>query len=185
MADIAALQSSLAAALGERIRRQAVDRGQLTIEISAGENLSSVTAKINDATAQTGVVASQTSDTANIALRSQDYGSANFVRVSVLEGDTTNFVAGNDEGVDASVSVNGQSAAVDGLNVNFSAGNTQTRPNEDLAPERLTGGDVGVMLTRGRVSARVTGFWNVLDEAITSITLSSSGRARSHWRVCA
>jgi outer membrane receptor protein involved in Fe transport len=57
---------------------------------------------------------------------------------------------------------------------NFSAGNTQTRPNEDLAPERLTGGDVGVMLTRGRVSARVTGFWNVLDEAITSITLSST-----------
>jgi outer membrane receptor protein involved in Fe transport len=57
---------------------------------------------------------------------------------------------------------------------NFSAGNTQTRPNEDLEPERLTGGDVGVMVTRGRLSARVTGFWNVLDEAITSITLSST-----------
>jgi outer membrane receptor protein involved in Fe transport len=57
---------------------------------------------------------------------------------------------------------------------NFSAGNTQTRPNEDLEPERLTGGDVGVMVTRGRVSARITSFWNVLDEAITSITLSST-----------
>ena len=57
---------------------------------------------------------------------------------------------------------------------NFSAGNTQTRPNEDLEPERLTGGDVGVLMTRGRVSARVTGFWNVLDEAITSITLSTT-----------
>ena len=57
---------------------------------------------------------------------------------------------------------------------NFSAGNTQTRPNEDLEPERLTGGDVGMMVTRGRLSARVTGFWNVLDEAITSITLSST-----------
>lgn len=98
--------------------------GTAVIEVAAGENLSSITAKINDATAQTGVVASQTSDTAAIALRSQDYGSANFVRVSVLEGDTTNFTGGNDSGVDAEVSVNGQSAAVDGLNVNFSAGRT-------------------------------------------------------------
>ncbi len=57
---------------------------------------------------------------------------------------------------------------------NISAGNTQTRPNEALEPERLTGGDVGVMVTRGRVSARVTGFWNVLDEAITAITISST-----------
>jgi outer membrane receptor protein involved in Fe transport len=57
---------------------------------------------------------------------------------------------------------------------NFSAGNTQTRPNEALEPERLTGGDLGMMVTRGRVSARVTSFWNVLDEAITSITLSST-----------
>jgi outer membrane receptor protein involved in Fe transport len=57
---------------------------------------------------------------------------------------------------------------------NISAGNTQTRPNEALEPERLTGGDVGMMVTRGRVSARITGFWNVLDEAITAITISST-----------
>jgi outer membrane receptor protein involved in Fe transport len=54
----------------------------------------------------------------------------------------------------------------------FSAGSVVTRPNEALSPERLTGGDVGVMMTRGRASARVTGFWNVLDDAITTITLS-------------
>jgi outer membrane receptor protein involved in Fe transport len=57
---------------------------------------------------------------------------------------------------------------------NISAGNTQTRPNDALEPERLTGGDVGVLMTRGRISARVTSFWNVLDEAITAITLSST-----------
>ncbi len=57
---------------------------------------------------------------------------------------------------------------------NFGSGNTQTRPNEALDPERLTGGDVGVLMRRGRASARVTGFWNVLDEAITTITLSST-----------
>ena len=32
----------------------------------------------------------------------------------------------------------------------FRAGNTQTNPNEALAPERLTGGDGGVLATRGR-----------------------------------
>ncbi|MEQ1574064.1 MAG: TonB-dependent receptor, partial [Vicinamibacterales bacterium] len=56
----------------------------------------------------------------------------------------------------------------------FSSGNTQTRPNEALGPERLTGGDAGVMINRGRASARVTGFWNVLDGAITTVTLSST-----------
>jgi outer membrane receptor protein involved in Fe transport len=57
---------------------------------------------------------------------------------------------------------------------NFGSGNTQTRPNEALNPERLTGGDVGLLIGRGRVSARVTGFYNVLDEAITTITISST-----------
>src|SRR5688572_4876438 len=56
----------------------------------------------------------------------------------------------------------------------FRAGNTQTNPNEALAPERLTGVDAGVLATRGRLSARVTGFWNVLDNVITNVTLSST-----------
>jgi len=56
----------------------------------------------------------------------------------------------------------------------ITVGSTLTRPNDALNPERLTGGDVGVLLARGRTSARVTGFWNVLDEAITAITLSST-----------
>jgi outer membrane receptor protein involved in Fe transport len=59
----------------------------------------------------------------------------------------------------------------------FSAGNTQTLPNEALGPERLTGGDVGVLVGRGRASARVTGFSNVLDDAITSVTRSSTPQA--------
>jgi len=56
----------------------------------------------------------------------------------------------------------------------FRAGNTQTNPNEALLPERLTGADGGVLVARGRLSARVTGFWNVLDDTITNITLSST-----------
>ena len=57
---------------------------------------------------------------------------------------------------------------------NFGSGNTQTRPNEALDPERLTGADAGVLIARGRASARVTGFWNGLDEAITTVTLSTT-----------
>jgi len=56
----------------------------------------------------------------------------------------------------------------------FRAGNTQTNPNEALAPERLAGGDWGMLATRGRLSARVTGFWNVLDDVITNVTVSST-----------
>jgi outer membrane receptor protein involved in Fe transport len=56
----------------------------------------------------------------------------------------------------------------------FRVGNTQTNPNEALLPERLKGGDGGLLISRGGVSARVTGFWNILDDAITNITLSST-----------
>jgi len=93
--------------------------GSVVIEVAAGENLSSVAAKIDAATAQTGVDAVLSGTT--LMLRSSDYGSSSFVRVNVLSGDATNFAAGNDSGVDADVLVNGQSAAVDGLNVNYSA----------------------------------------------------------------
>ena len=57
---------------------------------------------------------------------------------------------------------------------NFSAGNTQTRANPALGAERMTGGDTGVLIGNARASARITGFWNRLDNAITAITLSST-----------
>ena len=60
---------------------------------------------------------------------------------------------------------------------NFSSGNTQTRPNDGLGPEKLTGGDAGILISRGPASARVTGFWTVLDDAITTVTLSSTPQA--------
>ncbi len=60
---------------------------------------------------------------------------------------------------------------------NFSSGNTQTRPNEELGPETLTGGDAGILISHGPASARVTGFWTVLDDAITTVTLSSTPQA--------
>ena len=56
----------------------------------------------------------------------------------------------------------------------FRVGNTQTNPNEALLPERVRGGDAGLLISYGVMSARVTGFFNILDDAITNITLSST-----------
>jgi len=64
----------------------------------------------------------------------------------------------------------------------FRSGNTETRPNEALRPERLTGGDAGILFARSGASARVTAFWNVLDDTITNITLSSTPQLISKQR---
>ncbi len=42
MGDISTLQSALAAALGERVRKQFADRGQLTIEVAAADMLAAL-----------------------------------------------------------------------------------------------------------------------------------------------
>ena len=54
----------------------------------------------------------------------------------------------------------------------FAVGNTLTRANPELDPERLTGADGGVLFAWRPLSARVTGFWNELDGAITNVTLT-------------
>lgn len=54
----------------------------------------------------------------------------------------------------------------------FRTGNTQVQPNEALKPERLTGADWGLLVTRGAVSGRATLFWNALHDVITNVTLS-------------
>ena len=102
--------------------------GTQIIEIAADENLSSITQKIQDAAGVTGVTASQTGATAAIHLKSTGYGSDEFVKVTVLDGGTrggssvVNTV--NETGVDAVVSVNGQSASTDGKEVYYSSGGT-------------------------------------------------------------
>lgn len=92
--------------------------GTAIIDITDGEALSSVVAKINNATANTGVTASLVGG--NVELYSKDFGSDSFVRTTRLEG-ATSIAQGSDNGVDAKVTVNGQTAAVDGKNVAYSS----------------------------------------------------------------
>ena len=56
----------------------------------------------------------------------------------------------------------------------FRVGSTQTNPNEALLPERLKGADAGLLVSYRGVSARATAYWNVLDDAITNVTLSTT-----------
>ncbi len=60
------------------------------------------------------------------------------------------------------------------LHRGFRVGNAVTNPNPLLEPEQLTGVEAGMLISAGRVSARVTGFVNELDGAIANITLSST-----------
>ena len=56
----------------------------------------------------------------------------------------------------------------------FRVGNVVTNANPLLEPERLTSVEGGVLVGHGRASARVTVFKNVLDEAISNITISTT-----------
>jgi flagellin len=91
--------------------------GSAVIEVAADANLSAVAVKINDATATTGITASVNGS--NELQLFGDYGSSSFVKVDVLAGGGSAYTAGDTDGTDATVSVNGQAAAVDGLKVNY------------------------------------------------------------------
>ena len=98
--------------------------GSVVIEIATDENLSAVAAKINAATAQTGVTAS--ANGGDLSLLSSDYGDDAFVRVTVVDATSTDtsFSDQSDTGTNAQVDVNGQAASVDGKTVNYSANGT-------------------------------------------------------------
>jgi len=56
----------------------------------------------------------------------------------------------------------------------FRVGNVQTNPNDQLGPEKLKGAEGGIDWHLGSsVTARVTGFWNQLENAVSNVTVSS------------
>jgi flagellin len=109
--------------------------GTATLTIASGLTQSEVVSVINAAKDQTGVSATGASDRIN--LNSTSFGSAAFVSVEVLSGGKINSSYGTAEddsdtgndfqsvgkqvGVDAEISINGQKAGTDGLNVSYSA----------------------------------------------------------------
>jgi outer membrane cobalamin receptor len=63
---------------------------------------------------------------------------------------------------------------LDELSRSSRQGNVLTMANPLLRPERLTGVEGGLLWTRARTAARVTGFVNVLDDMVTNVTQSST-----------
>jgi outer membrane receptor protein involved in Fe transport len=60
------------------------------------------------------------------------------------------------------------------LHRGFRVGNIVTNPNPQLDPEQLGGAEAGARFASKLVSARVTGFWNRLTDAITNVTIATT-----------
>jgi outer membrane receptor protein involved in Fe transport len=60
------------------------------------------------------------------------------------------------------------------LHRGFRVGDTVTDGNPLLDSERLVGVEGGALFARGRLSARVTGFWSTIDNLVANITLSTT-----------
>jgi flagellin len=109
--------------------------GATTLTIASSLTQAQVVAAINGAKSQTGVSAIQ--NATSVGLNSTTYGTDAFVSVQVLsggvvnssygtatgDGSTTNDIANvsKTSGVDATININGQRAATDGLDVVYSA----------------------------------------------------------------
>ena len=95
--------------------------GTATIDIVSTDTAVTIRAKINAVSDETGVTADNggTSNSGDVNLVSSDYGSAEFVRVTNISG--TVATEGRDEGTDATVTVNGVAASVDGTTAYFNS----------------------------------------------------------------
>ncbi len=109
--------------------------GTATLTIASGANQASIITSINAAKDQTGVSAIQ--NATNIKLNSTGFGEDSYVSVQVLtggvinatygtatsDGNTANDIqnAAKQTGVDANITINGQTAGTDGLDVFYNA----------------------------------------------------------------
>ncbi len=115
--------------------------GTATVTLTSGLTQAQVVTTINSAKGQTGVSAIQNST--NVKLNSTTYGTDAYISVDVLSGGIINSSyatatgdsnTANDlrnqvktKGVDANVTVNGQSTGADGLDVSYSANGLSTQ----------------------------------------------------------
>ena len=93
--------------------------GTQQLSFAGSTHLSAITAAINNITGETGVTAS--ANGANLAFKSQEFGSTQFVSVQAVSGTfaVTGGSSGKAFGTDAQVNVNGAKATVDGVNVTY------------------------------------------------------------------
>jgi len=94
------------------------DLGSVTLSFDSGATIASVASSINLNTVSTGVEAVASSNV--LYIRSEDYGEDEFVTVDVVTGSfALTGGATSDYGQDPTVTLNGQTTGVNGLNVTF------------------------------------------------------------------
>lgn len=96
--------------------------GTATITVSDDDTFTQIRDKIIAAASQTGVSASI--EGSELRIQSREFGSGAFVQATYVSGDTDFQNISYTKGTDASVTVAGQTAYVDGLRVSFNAGGT-------------------------------------------------------------
>ncbi len=96
--------------------------GTATITVSGTDTLANVRDKIIATASDTGVSASVSGNT--IHIQSRSFGTDKFISAQFISGDQDFLTVAHTTGTDASVTVNGQAAFVDGLNVSFSSNGT-------------------------------------------------------------
>ena len=97
------------------------NRGTATISLTASSSNAAIAAAVNAETGDTGVSATASSN-GSIYFTSSEFGSSEFVSVEATSGTYSLNGESRDEGEDATVTVNGQSAAASGLEVTYATG---------------------------------------------------------------
>ncbi len=122
--------------------------GTEEFSFSSGTTISAIETAVNAVSDATGVVAE--ADGGTLYFRSQNYGADQSVSISVTGG--TFAMTGSvtsDEGVDAAVTVNGQTASADGMKVYFSSGSTSVRFTLQESFGNVGGGSSTFSITGG------------------------------------
>ena len=120
--------------------------GVSTITVGSGQTLSAVATNITATKAETGVDAKVSGGVLYVS--SAEYGADMFATVEQVSG-STNFGDATDTGIDATVSVNGQNAAVDGLKVSVNQNGMSLTFNLTEAVNTATGSETFNVTTGG------------------------------------
>lgn len=124
------------------------ENGSETFTFAAGTSQAQIETAVNAASDTTGVTADDNAGT--LSFNTAEYGSSQTVSINVTAG-TFAMVGGDtsDDGVDATVTVNGQTATADGLSVQFSSSNTAVSFSLKESFGNVAGGSETFTITGG------------------------------------
>jgi len=124
------------------------NNGTEEFAFSTGAAISDIETAVNAVSDATGVVAEV--DGGTLYFRSQNYGSSQSVSIQVTDGTfQMDGSTASDTGVDATVTVNGQTSMSDGLSVYFSSGSTSVRFTLQESFGNVAGGGSAFSITGG------------------------------------